>query len=82
MSTNSTLSGKIPNQLDQYEIRIQERLDPQWVVWFEGLTMTYSEKHETILNVQITDQAAMHGVLAKIRDLNLTLISINRKELS
>jgi hypothetical protein len=61
-------------------VRIQEHLAPRWVGWFEGLTMTHTESGETILCGPIADQAALHGVLARVRDLNLTLIAVNRIE--
>jgi hypothetical protein len=46
--------------------------------WFEGLTMAHTESGETILSGQLADQAALHGLLMGIRDLNLTLIAVNR----
>jgi hypothetical protein len=64
------------DQAEFYEFRIKEHLDPRWSDWFEGLTMTYPEAAETILSGFVTDQSALHGMLAKIRDLNLILISV------
>ncbi len=63
-----------------YMIRIKERLGPRWSEWFEGLRMTTGECGETILSGSVADQAALHGWLARVRDLNLTLISVNRIE--
>jgi hypothetical protein len=63
-----------------YEIRVKGHLDPRWSEWFEGLTVTRTASGETILFGSIVDQAALHGLLAKIRDLNLTLISVTRAE--
>ena len=63
---------------DYYEIRVKGHLAPRWAEWFAGLTMTYTPSGETILCGPIEDQAALHGVLAKIRDLNLTLIAVNQ----
>ncbi len=63
---------------DYYAIRVKGHLDPCWSEWFEGLTVTRAEGGETILSGPVADQAALHGLLAKVRDLNLTLISVNR----
>jgi hypothetical protein len=63
-----------------YEIRVKGHLAPRWSESFAGLTMTYTESGETILSGPIEDQAALHGILARVRDLNLTLISVNRVE--
>ena len=66
-----------------YEIMIQDLLDPQRAKWFEGMTLTTIENGEggsacTRIAGPVTDQPALHGLLAKIRDLNLTLISVRR----
>jgi hypothetical protein len=61
-----------------YEICIEGYLASRWTEWFEGLNITQTESGETILSGRVADQAALHGLLAKIRDLNLTLISVNR----
>lgn len=66
-------------QSNIYEIRVKGILDPQWD-WLTGLTLTHTETGETILSGPIVDQAALHGLLARIRDLNLTLISVTRIE--
>ena len=62
-----------------YEIRIKGHLDDQSVDWFGGLSITLEEDGNTLLSGPIVDQAALHGVLKKIRDLGLTLISVNPK---
>jgi hypothetical protein len=80
MSANPTRTTNLPIQWDLYEIRILGSLDPRWTEWFEGLTVTNTNAHETILSGRIVDQAALHGVLARIRDLNLTLLSMKRIE--
>ncbi|HSN94080.1 MAG TPA: hypothetical protein VLR89_03345 [Anaerolineaceae bacterium] len=59
-----------------YKIRIQGQLDSQWTDWFEGLTITLDEKGDTLLTGPLIDQAALHGVLKKIRDLGMPLISV------
>jgi len=61
---------------DKTIIKIKGHLDQKWMEWFEGLEMAY-EGNCTILSGHIKDQAAMHGILNKIRDLNLKLISVN-----
>jgi hypothetical protein len=63
-----------------YEIRVQGQLDPQWADWFAGLTITYDAEDCTVLRGPIVDQAALHGVLIRVRDLSLTLLSVNKIE--
>lgn len=65
-----------------YRIRIEGHLSGGWSGWFAGLTVNQQECGETLLAGVVADQAALHGILAKIRDLNLTLIAIERHELS
>ena len=67
-------------QASYYVIRVQGNLAPRWADWFAGLTMTHTAGGETVLSGKIEDQAALHGVLAKVRDLNLVLIAVNRVE--
>lgn len=62
---------------EYYEIKIRGRLDPGWSDWFAGLKLTYMGKEETMLSGLLPDQAALHGLFERIRDLNLTLISVN-----
>ncbi|MDV2988856.1 MAG: hypothetical protein P3T54_01665 [Dehalogenimonas sp.] len=59
-----------------YQIRIKGHLGCQWTVWFEGLTITLGDNGDTLLTGPVTDQAAMHGLLKKLRDLGLPLVSI------
>jgi hypothetical protein len=63
---------------ERYEIRIQGHLDDRWSAWFDGLAVTAEEGDETTLSGLIRDQAALHGALAKVRDLGLPLIAVNR----
>ncbi len=63
---------------EYYEIRIKGQLNQQWSDWFAGLSLTYLEEDETLLSGTLPDQAALHGLLERIRDLNLTLISVTR----
>jgi hypothetical protein len=61
-----------------YEIRIKGYLAPSWSETFDGMQLTLTEDGETLITGAIADQAALHGLLARIRDLNLTLISVIR----
>lgn len=61
---------------EYYEIKIKGHLDQRWSDWFAGLCLTHLEGDETMLSGALPDQAALHGLLERIRDLNLTLISI------
>ena len=63
-----------------YEIRIKGHLDKRWAAWFEGLTITLEEDGDTLLTGPVVDQAALHGLLKKVRDLGLPLISVNPVE--
>jgi hypothetical protein len=64
-----------------YEIRIEGHLDPSWSEWLEGMTITIPEESVTCLSGPVVDQAALHGILNRIRDLNLKLLSVKRKEI-
>jgi len=61
---------------EYYEINVSGQLDPSWSDWFAGLELKYLEGDETLLSGQLSDQAALHGLLERIRDLNLKLISV------
>jgi len=63
-----------------YKIRVKGILDSTWSDWFDGFTIT-QQNGESILKGQVTDQAALHGILAKINDLGLTIITVEKKEL-
>ena len=70
-----------PTPVSQYyEIRLKEHLNDRWAEWFDGLTITLEENGNTLLNGPLVDQAALHGVLKKVRDLGLTLLSVNSVE--
>ena len=61
-----------------YEFRVEGALPGDWSNWFDGLAIHAGPASESVLSGPVADQAALHGVLAKIRDLNLTLISVRR----
>lgn len=61
---------------EYYEIKIKGHLDQKWSDWFAGLKLTYLEGEASLLSGPLPDQAALHGLLERIRDLNLTLISV------
>jgi hypothetical protein len=61
-----------------YEIRVAGHLGPDWGDWFPGLTVTPQEGGDTLLTGPVADQAALHGLLRKVRDLGAPLISVNR----
>ena len=65
---------------DIYELVVREPIDPSWSEWFDGFTITVSEGQRTKIVGLVTDQTALHGLLAKIRNLNLTVISVARAE--
>ena len=71
---------KKSNQPPCYEIRLQGHLDDQWTDWFGGLTITLEEDGTTLLTGPVIDQAALHGLLKKVRDLGMPLVSVSPVE--
>ena len=67
--------------MDKVEIRVKGQIDEHWSEWFEGFEITHAEADETILTVRVLDQAALYGMLTKLRNLGLTLISVIPKQL-
>ena len=61
-----------------YEIRVQGRLDQRWSTWFDGLTISYEGEDITVLRGPLVDEAALHGMLIKVRDLVLPLLAVSR----
>ena len=60
-----------------YQIRVRSHLGSGWTDWFEGLTITLEEDGDTLLTGPVVDQAALHGLLKKVRDVGLSLVSVN-----
>jgi hypothetical protein len=75
MSDISTANGA-----GRYEIRIQGHLDNRWATWFDGLTLTTGSDGTTTMSGLVVDQSALHGLLHKVRDVGLPLISVTRVE--
>lgn len=63
----------------RYEICVAGTPEPHWTAWFEGLAVTCEDATRTVISGPVADQAALHGVLAKVRDLGLTLVSVNER---
>jgi hypothetical protein len=74
---DTRVSASGPDEPAQYEIRLKGHIDSQWVDWFDGVTPTRQNDGTTILSGLLADQAALHGLLRKVGDLGMTLISIN-----
>lgn len=65
---------------EYYEIVVRGRLDPSWSDWFQGLEISPRDGDDTLLAGELADQAALHGLLERIRDLNLILISVTLRD--
>jgi hypothetical protein len=63
--------------MQRVEIRIKSHLDENWTEWLDGFTLTHTEKDETVLTGMINDQAALYGLMAKLRDLGVILLAVN-----
>jgi hypothetical protein len=76
--SNELESKSTSNQTVIYQIRIKGHLDSQWTDWFEGLIITREEDGNTLLTGPVVDQAALHGLLKKVRDLGMPLVSVSQ----
>jgi hypothetical protein len=63
---------------DRYEIRLRGHLDSRWAAWFDGLNLTNESDGTAIIHGPVADQAALHGLLQKVRDLGLPLVSVTQ----
>ena len=72
---SSTSTGQ-PHERPWYEIRVRGRLDPRWSDWFDGLALITATDGTTTIRGPVVDQAALHGLLQRLRDLGLPLISV------
>ena len=66
--------------MQSVEIRVKGQIDEHWSDWFEDLTITHTDQDETVLSGPIVDQAALYGLVAKLRDLGLSLLSVKCTE--
>jgi hypothetical protein len=67
-----------PDRLPRYEIRLKGHLDSRWAAWFDGLTLTNESEGTTAIRGPVVDQAALHGLLQRLRDVGLPLISVTQ----
>jgi hypothetical protein len=74
--SNQPRTRPTPRQPVVYQIRIKGHLGREWTHWFEGLTITLEEDGDTLLTGPVVDQAALHGLLKRVRDLGMPLVSV------
>jgi hypothetical protein len=75
--SNQRDAKPVPGTPMIYRIRIKGHLDAQWTDWFEGLTITQEDNGDTLLTGPVIDQAALYGLLKKVRDLGMPLLAVN-----
>jgi hypothetical protein len=63
------------------EIRVKGQIDEHWSSWFEDLTLTYTDQDETVLSGAVADESALYGLIARLRDLGLALVSVDSEEI-
>jgi hypothetical protein len=78
--SETQLSTEDRHEPELCEIRIKGHLDNRWAGWFEGLAITLEENGDTLLTGPVVDQAALYGLLKKVRDLGMPLLSVSRIE--
>jgi hypothetical protein len=78
--SDKVISGIDPKQPMVYQIRLKGHLGCEWSDWFGGLTITLEDNGDTFLTGMVVDQAALHGLLRKVRDLGMPLLSVNQVE--
>ena len=67
-----------PLVIPEYEIRVRGRLGPRWSAWFDGLRLTSEDDGTTVIRGQVVDQAALHGLLQRLRDVGIPLVSLTQ----
>jgi hypothetical protein len=67
-----------PHRTGRYEIRLQGHLDSRWATWFDGMTLTTTADGTTVIEGPVADQAALHGLLHRLRDIGLPLLSVTQ----
>lgn len=78
--SNDPITPLFAHRPRQYQIRVGGRLSPGWSEWFDGLAITATENDETLITGWVADQSALQGLLKKVRDLGLPLLSVNPVE--
>ena len=79
MSGRTSVDGD-RHEAGRYEIRLKGHLDTRWAAWFDGLSLSLQDDGTTIIHGPVPDQAALHGLLGKVRDAGLLLVSVTRVE--
>ena len=79
MTERHTPEGDLPGA-GRYEIRLAGRLDARWAAWLDGLAVSHAGDGTTLISGPVADQAALHGLLQRVRDLGLPLVSLTREE--
>jgi hypothetical protein len=72
--------SEMASRAGQYEIRIKGHLNPRWAAWFDGLSLSHNSDGTTTIHAFVADQAALHGLLQKVRDIGVPLISVTQVE--
>jgi len=76
--TERPTPGPDRSESGRYEVRLTGHLDAHWTAWFDGLTVSYKNDGTTVISGQIVDQAALHGLIQRVRDLGLPLVSVGK----
>ncbi len=69
------------SEAERYEIRLTGHLDEHWTAWFDGLIVSHESDGNTVISGEVVDQAALHGLLQRVRDLGLPLVSVRRVDI-
>ena len=79
--TDRDTSSPVLSEAGRYEIRLRGQLDAHWTTWFDGLAVSHESDGTTVISGSIADQAALHGLLQRVRDLGLPLVSVQRVDI-